>query len=476
MTHKASPDPLVHVGGGTVRGVQSRGIRRFLGIPFARPPFGPRRFLNPEPADAWDGVRDGTTFGPTPPQDPYFGDMARVLGSISIPGDDILTVNVWAPENAAGAPVMVWFYGGALERGAAALPAYDGTAFARDGVVFASVNYRVGAEGFSVLGGAPRNVGLSDAAAGLRWVHDEVAAFGGDPARITIAGESAGGSIVAGLLARPDTVGLVAGAIIESGPLQALPVAQAGAVTQVLAGMLHVPATLDGFRALTPRQLIDARREQMTGRTILDGVPSYTLCVDPASLPRSPHEVMADVPVPLLIGTNTDEYRLWFTPERLDATPPSALEAVAAALHAPAGALDAYRGTFPGAGAGVLMGQLITDRLMREPAVRAADARPAPTFVYEFAWNSPVHDLHAGHAVELPFVFDRVAESDGKAIAGAHAPQELADDIHGAWVRFVTSGDPGWAAFRPERVTRILDVPGGVEPLRRAAVLNALAG
>lgn len=461
-----------------MRGTRGGGVRRFAGMPYARPPFGPRRFLNPEPADPWSGVRDATTFGPTPPQDPYFGDIAEILGSIDIPGDDILTVNVWTPDDVpeAGLPVMVWFYGGALERGATALPAYDGTAFARDGVVFASVNYRVGSEGFSVLDDAPRDVGLSDAAAGLRWVHDEIRAFGGDPGRVTIAGESAGGSIVAGLLARPDTTGLVAGAIIESGPLQALEPAQAGQVTQVLAGMLGVSPTIDGFRTLTPRQLIDARREQMAGRTILDGVPSFTLCIDPDALPVSPHVAMPDVTVPLLIGSNTDEYRLWLTPQRLAATPKAALDAVATALSVTPDAVQEYRAAFPGASAGELMGQLITDRMMREPAVRAADRRDAPTFVYEFCWPSPVHGLGPAHAVELPFVFDRLAHADGADIAGPDAPQKLADDIHGAWVRFVTGGDPGWPAFRPGRDTQLFDAVSRVVPLRRARVLQALLG
>jgi para-nitrobenzyl esterase len=144
-------------------------------------------------------------------------------------------VNVWTPSGeppAAGRPVLVWFHGGALERGTPALPGYDGTTFARDGIVFVSVGHRVGAEGFSVLDGAPRNLGLSDAAAGLRWVQREIAEFGGDPDRITIFGESAGGALVAALLCRPDTAEIPSAAIIQSGPLAASSPEQAGRVTR----------------------------------------------------------------------------------------------------------------------------------------------------------------------------------------------------------------------------------------------------
>ncbi|WP_258566812.1 carboxylesterase family protein [Microbacterium sp. Se5.02b] len=153
----------------------------------------------PQPTTAWHGVREATRFGPTPPQHPYAGEIGELLGSVRIDGDDILTANVWAPTEASGAPVLLWIHGGALERGTAALPLYDGTVFANAGVVFVSINYRLGSEGFSVLDGAPRNLGLRDAAAALEWVHREIAAFGGDPARITAMGESAGGAVVAGL-------------------------------------------------------------------------------------------------------------------------------------------------------------------------------------------------------------------------------------------------------------------------------------
>lgn len=466
----------IRISTGPLAGTSDGGIHRFLGIPYAAPPFGERRFALPEPVEPWEDVRDATAFGPTAPQDPYFGAIGELLGSVEIPGEDILTVNVWAPEHspAEGLPVMVWYHGGALERGTAALPAYDGTTFARDGIVFASVNYRLGSEGFSVLEGAPLNLGLSDAAAGLAWVHREIAAFGGDPRRITIVGESAGGAVVAGLLARPDSASLVAGAVIESGPLEAVTPERAGRVTKELARRLGVPATAEAFRAISPRQLLDVRKTQAAGGSPLGGAPGFTMAVDPDSLPVSPDRALIDVEVPVIVGSNTDEYRLWFPPEALARISRAQLLAARLGLRIPGRTVRAYRRALPGASAGEILGQLATDRLLRGHAVRAADRRQSPTYVYEFAWPSPVRDLRAAHALEIGFVFDHGGDEDSIRLVGPDAPQSLADRMHGDWVRFLRTGDPGWPAFRPDRRVQIFDAESRVEPLPRAAALDAL--
>ncbi len=231
---RSDSSPLVTTTAGVVRGDSREGIRRFAGVPYAEPPFGDRRFLPPVPRAPWEGVRDATAFGATAPQRPYGGALGTLLPTVEIPGDDILTLNVWSPEDAAGAPVLLWIHGGALERGSSALPSYDGASFARDGLVFVSVSYRLGSEGFSVFPDAPRNVGLRDVALALEWVQREIGAFGGDPSRITIMGESAGGALVAALLAEPASAARVSGAIIESGPLEAPSPERAARVTRAL--------------------------------------------------------------------------------------------------------------------------------------------------------------------------------------------------------------------------------------------------
>jgi len=464
---------------GKVAGSATADVARYLGIPYALPPFGEHRFALPQPVPAWEGVRDATAFGPTTPQDPYFGELSALLGTIEIPGDDILTVNVWTPAGEpppGGWPVMVWYHGGALERGAAALPGYDGTSFARSGVVFVSVGHRVGAEGFSVLEGAPRNLGLADAAAGLQWVQREIPAFGGDAARITVFGESAGGALVAALLCRPDTAGIPRAAVIQSGPLDASSPENAGRVTKALAKALGVPATRAAFAALTPRQLLDARRRMAEGSTAISGTPGYQLAVDAESLPVSPAEGLRSVTIPIVIGTNTDEYRLWLTPAELAAISPLKLRLALIATKVRRGALGAYRAALPGASAGELLGQIVTDRLLRAPAVRLARARTAPTFVYEFAWRSPVRELWAAHAVEIAFVFDGVRTDSAAPLVGDAPPQALADRMHRDWVSFARDLDPGWRAWAADEPVMRFDVDSAEVPLPRAAAIDALGG
>jgi len=466
--------PQTTVSTGTVRGEALDGVDRYLGIPYAAAPFGANRFRAPRTAAAWDGVRDATAFGPTAPQHPYPGAIGDLLGSVEIPGDDILTVNVWAPRDADGAPVVLWIHGGALERGTAAIPLYDGAAFARAGIVFTSINYRLGSEGFSVLKDVPRNLGLQDAAAGLEWVHREIAAFGGDPGRITVMGESAGGAIVAGLLANTSSRALIARAIIESGPLEAQSVAKAGRVTNRLAKLLGVSADRAGFAQLSPERLLHARRRQAAGSSPLGGAAGFQFAVDPESLPRSPHEIIADTDVPLLIGSNTDEYRLWFPPADLAAISGLKLLLARLALRIPRRAVTAYRAAFPGASTGEIFGQLATDLLLRAPLTRVARARTAPTYVYEFAWESPVRDLRAAHALELGFVFDRLRDPEAQRLAGADAPQALADEMHAAWISFITTGDPGWPVFGQGRLTRLFDTRTSTVAQRRTEALDLL--
>ncbi len=466
---------------GTVTVSNTQRIRRFLAIPYAEPPVGDRRFADPVPVGPWDGVRDASAHGPTAPQDPYPGAIGELLTSVEIPGDDVLTVNVWTPaeQSATGSPVALWIHGGAFERGTAALSAYDGTTFAREGVVYVSVNYRLGAEGFGVLDDAPLNLGLRDVALALKWVAREIAAFGGDPRRITVMGESAGAALVAALLVRPDTAPLIAGAIIQSGPLVAETRARSSRATAALAKALKVPATRAGFGAKTPKELVAARGAITAGSSPLRGAAGFTLALDPDSLPASPHEALAGVDIPILIGANTDEYRLWFTPASLAKISRLHLALARRAFGVSRSALKQYRDTWPEASPGELFGQLATDVLMRAPGIRAARSRHAPTFVYEFAWRSPRRDLRAAHAMEIAFVFDHVGKEDAILMTGEDAPQALADQMHADWVRFITTGDPGWAPFNstatpsPESIRRY-DVDSGDVPLPRSAVLEGL--
>lgn len=172
-------DIMVTTRQGRVRGRVEDGIATFLGIPYAAPPFGAHRFRAPAPVEPWEGVRDAVQHGPTAPQRPYRPPLDQLIPESDIPGDGCLNLNVWtAAVVDEPLPVMVWIHGGSLRNGSASFPLYDGGAFARDGVVLVSVNYRLGTEGFGVFPDAPDNRGLLDQIAALTWVRDNIAAFG----------------------------------------------------------------------------------------------------------------------------------------------------------------------------------------------------------------------------------------------------------------------------------------------------------
>lgn len=470
-------DITIGISTGSLGGAVENGIARFLGIPYALPPFGERRHALPERVPAWEGVRPALVLGPTAPQSRYPGAIGELLDSVEIPGDDILTLNVWAPRGVEDAPVMVWFHGGAFERGTGALPIYDGTPFARDGIVYVSVNYRLGAEGFAVLDDAPRNLGLADAALALEWVHREIGAFGGSADRITIFGQSAGGAIVAALLARPDTRTLVAGAIVQSGPLDVEGPDKAGRSTRALARALGIPTTRAAFAAVSPERIIAERGRLAAGSSPLRGQPGYALTIDEHTLPESPREALRDTGLPLLIGSTTDEYRLWFTPQALAKIGRGTLVLASLALRLPRSLWRAYGEHFPGSSPGERVGQAATDRLLREPAIDVARTRTSPTYVYEFGWPSPVRDLRAAHAVELGFVFDALDTAAAHRLAGAEAPEALARRMHADWVAFAENGDPGWPAFTPPSgAVMRYDEQSGVTDLPRAEPIEVLSG
>ncbi|MFB8893495.1 carboxylesterase/lipase family protein [Microbacterium plantarum] len=470
-----SDEARVSVGGGELRGSRLNGVDRYLGIPYAKPPVGERRFRVAEPVDPWDGERDATRFGPTAPQTPYPGDLGELLTVPTIDGDDILTVNVWAPVGAADAPVVLWLHGGALERGAAAQTIYDGTTFARDGIVFVSANYRLGVEGFSVLDGVPLNLGLRDAAAALRWVSDEIHAFGGDPARITLMGESAGGALVAALVSEPGSRALVSGAIIQSGPLEAVEPDKARRASDAIARELGIPTTREAFAATSTADLLSARSRASAGSSPLRGAPGFVLALDEESLPEVPEVALTSADLPVMIGTNTDEYRLWLTPDAIARIGRLKAWVARRAMGVSERAARSVARAFPGASPGEVLGQLLTDRLLRAPATRVARARTAPTFVYEFAWRSPVRGLDAAHALEIGFAFDRLSDPEALLLAGPDAPADLARDMHAAWVAFIRAGDPGWPQFSPSRMTRIWDATSRDLPQRRVEVIDALS-
>jgi para-nitrobenzyl esterase len=465
--------PEVRTAGGAVRGTVREGVHAFLGVPYAAPPFGPRRFAAPQPVQPWDGVRDCSAYGPTVPKPPYAPPYDALLPEPDIAGEDCLNLNVWTPDpGAAGLPVFVWIHGGAFVNGSGAVPVYDGTAFARDGVVCVTINYRLGVDGFLQFDDdGPANRGLLDQVAALRWVAENIAAFGGDPARVTIGGESAGAMSCASLLAVPAAEGLFARAVLQSGAgSHALTRKTAVRIGGYLAEQLGVVPTREALAAVALPGLIaaqqavarDAQRAPDPARwgEVAVNAMAFEPVLDGEVLPDLPIRRIAggsarDVAV--LTGANRDEQRLFLVPNGLiDLVGDDLLALAAAGYGLDAAAVGTYRAARPGATPGEVLADLSTDWFFRIPSLRVAEAQAAqgaPAWVYEFSWASPQFGgrLGACHALEIGFTFDALAVGDNAALAGEGAPQELADAMHAAWVRFATDGDPGWPAYDLQR-------------------------
>lgn len=452
---------------GTLNGTWHRGIARFAGIPYAAPPVGDRRFRPPAPADPWDGIRPADSFGPVAAQNPSIME-ALFGGEAEQWSEDCLYLNVWTPDPTPGAdlPVMVWIHGGGFEMGSGSSPLYHGDAFAQDGVVLVTINYRLGAFGFLELGeldpdrAGSGNLGLLDQVAALEWVRDNVAAFGGDPSRVTVFGESAGAMSISLLMAMPAARGLFHQAIAQSGAASAARTPELAADNSrefMATAGLH---TLEELLAAPAEQLLAAHASMAALRiadpeTVIErtGNPlaflSFRPVADGDALPLDPLAAIADgsaADVPLLIGTNSEEWKLFAI-----ASPPPSDEAAlrqraALVVTDPDTALEVYRAEQPGASLADLECALLTDLVFRIPAVQLADAQSAhaPVHQYLWTWGSPAWGgmIGAAHAIEIPFVFDLVEDQRLHVFVGPDAPKLLARATHEAWVAFARDGVP----------------------------------
>jgi para-nitrobenzyl esterase len=454
---------------GRVRGRVADGVAAFKGIPYAGPPFGPNRFQPPRPPESWDGVRDALEYGRVAPQAPYAPPFDQLLGDQGRPGQDCLNLNVWTPDpTGGGLPVMLWIHGGSFVRGSGAVQAYDGTRFARDGVVCVTINYRLGADGFLYLGDGIANRGLLDQIAALEWVQENIRAFGGDPARVTIFGESAGAFSVATLLSMPRAEGLFQRAIAQSGAgHHTSSLATAQLVGRNLADKLGVAPTMPSIAAVPLDRLVQAQAElgqELAVRPdpvrwgeVAANAMIFEPVVDGEVVPARPIERIAAGArggMDLMVGTTTEEWRFFLVPGgAIDRVTDDRLSTMARVMGLDVEqALQVYRTSRPQATAGDLLAALITDWFFRIPAIRLAEAHAkngGSTHMYEFAWRSPLFEgrFGAAHAVEIGFVFDNLGLSGGMGLTGGAPPQALADAMHRAWVAFASSGAPGWSPY-----------------------------
>jgi carboxylesterase type B len=486
-----SRDVVVTTLQGKVRGNLVNGVNVFKGIPYAAPPFGANRFRPPQPVEPWAGVRDAFTHGPKPPMLSLPPGLDMLVRDPSMPGEDCLNLNIWSPElGSARHPVMIWIPGSAFEVGSGAI--FDGSHFARDGVVCVTINYRVGADGFLYLGEGNANRGLLDQIAALQWMQENISEFGGNPENVTIFGESAGGMSVATLLSMPRAEGLFRRAIAQSGATQyEISAATAQRVRERLAEKLRIEATREAIAAVPTDQLLAAQgdlRADITanpdperwGQEVAVSMMPWHPVVDGDIIPTRPLDRIASgasAGIDLMVGSNADEWRLFLVSYGLidhitDAALAGAIAAYGLSVEA---TLRAYRAAYPETGAGDLLAAIQSDWYIRIPAIRLADAHatsPAATYMYEFAWRSPQFNgrLGACHGLEVPFVFDTLGH-EMEPLLGTNPPQKLADAMHAAWVAFAGKGDPGWpkyelqrrATMRFDTMSEVVDDPRSME-------------
>lgn len=469
---------------GTVRGTAREQHLAFAGIPYATPPTGARRFLPPLPVEPWTGVLVADTPGPVAPQDPLVPFPFRAAGPES---EDCLTLNIATPAlDDARRPVLFWIHGGGLSHGAGSQPAYDGGPLAERGdVVVVSINYRLGALGYLYLGGhggdewgAATSAGQLDQITALRWVHDNIAAFGGDPDNVTIFGQSAGGVAVHTLLAMPAASGLFAKAIAQSGT--AIGIGGTDAATQVAASYLTRLGMPDGDHDALLAVEVDALLRAQGSRGALRPV------VDGTSLPATPMSAVRDGgarDVPLMVGTARDEQKLYVPADR----PPIDDAELERLIHATiprraaaraADVIDIYRASraergLPAANHDIADAVMTASRF-RQPAIRLAEAQQVHqprTFLYQIDWESPARRgaLGACHGIEIPFVFGTLGRTGDDRMSGSGPDAtRLSHQMMDAWIAFARHGEPGhadigdWPAYEPgDRATMVFGRTSG---------------
>jgi para-nitrobenzyl esterase len=472
-------DGIVEVAQGQLQGELDSGVWSFKGVPYAAPPFGPRRFHAPSPPLSWEGVRPADALGPTAPKPRYSPPIDVLLPEPTIAGEDCLNLNVWTPDHhASGLPVVVWIHGGSFVNGTGAAPRYDGAAFARDGVVCVTINYRLGVDGFALLRDAVPNRGLLDQIAALEWVRENIHSFGGDADRVTIAGGSSGAMSVMTLVSMPQTKGLFSRAIAQSGAAHHVLTAEtATEVTNALSQMLEIQPTVDGFADVPLDDLLRAQsslamqiatdvnpirwgeiaRNLMAFEPVVDGV-----VVTASPLEQLRRGVGADID--LLIGTNADEQNFFLVPNGItEYVTDDYVRVVLTNFGADVDrVLEIYRASRVYASPGELLAQLFTDLSFGIPAIRVAEARQAlhkSTYVYEFAWPSPQYGQRLGacHTLEIPFVFGTLDDPSMRPLVGDTPPVHLGEEVHSAWISFIAHGDPGWPAYGPTRSVKRFD-------------------
>jgi para-nitrobenzyl esterase len=485
---------IVNTGSGKVEGDHEGGLYVFKGIPYAIPPVGDLRWMPPQPVKPWKEVRPAKQYSPIAPQNMMMGGISAQVPQPQ--SEDCLYLNIWTPGlDKAKRPVMVWIHGGAFIGGSGSDAMYDSDKLPKRGnIVLVSINYRLGMLGFlrlkDVTGGkipATGDEGLLDQVQALKWIRDNIAAFGGDPKNITVFGESAGSVSIACLMVMPKAKGLFQKAIMESGvgsiAARKEEANRCGELFLKISGIKQ--NDVKAMRALAPAQLLEMETKIRMASTGPGGIPRVT-----AHYPIIDGEVIPDVPNELarngaakgilsIIGTNLDEYTLFgmmdpglaaLTEADLKKRLNSMLPGTGADELVQVYSKAVQKRGEPATPANVLTA-IITDLMFRMPSVELVEAQrdnKTPVYSYMFTWNSPAMGgvFKACHALEIGFVFGKY--DDTFCGTGPEA-DKLSECMQEAWLAFAKTGNPScncagdWPEYGSKRLTMILGKNNHIE-------------
>ena len=472
---------IIETKSGKIKGYNEKGIEVYKGIPYAEPPIGDLRFRPPVAKEPWEGVLDATKYGPCAFQGYII--FEEMFGKLGPESEDCLTLNIWTPAaDDEKRPVMFWIHGGAFISGGSAYEFYDGLALAKRGnVVVVTINYRLGALGFSYIPDITINAGILDQALALNWVHDNIEAFGGDPDNITIFGESAGGYSVLTLPVMPQVKGLIRRVIAQSAPSIDPDISERS--TKGFMRKLKIKkGDIESLRKASPERIIEAQNEYIGIDP--NNLLAFRPLIDGDTIPKHPLKAFRDGElenIDFMIGTNLDEAKLFtYQDPGFNAMVKSGGENAIIAVLGTSGIdnntsreiIDIYKNARKGKFSIEPMNLLdvvITDAMFRVPTIRYLEAQSnhqPNTFNYMFTFPSPQFNGAYGcpHFIDVPFVFNTFdAPGFPEFVGKGHDIDNLCEKVMDAWISFAHTGNPNhdglpeWPSYDKEsRATMFL--------------------
>lgn len=482
--------PIVECKYGRIKGREENGVYIWRGIPYASPPVGSLRYRPPLPPSSWSGVREAFQFAPSCPQPPNA--FSTILGEDNKlnMSEDCLYLNIWS-HGVSGKPrpVMVYIHGGGFWFDSSSNSFYEGSSFASEGdIVFVSINYRLGPFGFLHMNqigneaySAAGNCGLLDQVEALKWIKDNISAFGGDPEQITIMGESAGAMSVALLMAMPAAKGLFQKAILQSYPGDIIKTSEEATVLATKMLELIKAGNVSMLETVSVEALLNAFTSLRSSSQLTPAV--LQPCIDGRTLPLNPIQAIQSGysnNIPVLIGTTKDEFNLHVAVNpNLDV---ASYEQIRLFTENNLPLWSAVSGCYlenckTDHQITNAMLSAITDFRFMIPSIQFAEAQAnheAPVWMYRFDWETPSFDskLGACHFLDVPFVFNRLEHPAAVTLTGkSSSRQHLASQMHHAWIAFARNGDPNssaspihWPRYDLEkRSTMIFNIESHIE-------------